>query len=86
MSETCPLLTVANLKENMLDWSIDQQVEIRTKTGMPVPNVDLEIISPDGKPLPHDGKAVGEIVVRSPWLTQGYVKDKIKSEELWADG
>ncbi|MCP4686850.1 MAG: fatty acid--CoA ligase [Desulfobacterales bacterium] len=86
MSETCPLLTIANLKPRMKQWSEEQQIEVRCRTGLPVPNVALEIIDAEGKPLPHDGKATGEIVARGPWLTQGYLKDPEKSEALWADG
>lgn len=86
MSETCPLLTIANLKPHMLDWDEEQQLKVRCRTGLPVPHVDLEIVSPEGRPLPHDGKTTGEIVVRSPWLTQGYLNDPEKSEALWADG
>ncbi|MFC1829477.1 fatty acid--CoA ligase [Thermodesulfobacteriota bacterium] len=86
MSETCPVLTLANLKPHMLDWDNDEQVEVRCKTGLPIPNVNLEIIDAQGNPLPHDGKSTGEIVVRTPWLTQGYVKDPEKGEELWKNG
>ena len=86
MSETCPLLTVANLKSHMLEWNEDDQIRIRCRTGLPVSNVQLEIVDVDGNPVAHDGKAVGEVVVRSPWLTQGYLKDPEKSEELWAGG
>ena len=86
MSETCPLLTIANLKPHMLDWDEEQQLKVRCRTGLPVPHVDLEIVSPEGRPLPHDGKTTGEIVVRSPWLTQGYLNDPEKSEALWTDG
>jgi len=86
MSETCPLLTVANLKPNMMEWDAEKQVEIRCRTGLPVPNVLLEVVDTEGKPLPHDGKTPGEVVVRAPWLTQGYVGDAAKSEELWANG
>ncbi|MCD4719712.1 MAG: fatty acid--CoA ligase [Desulfobacula sp.] len=86
MSETCPLLTVANLKERMLDWDKNDQTNVRCRTGLPVPLVDLEIINTSGKPLPHDGKNTGEVVVRSPWLTLGYIKAPDKSEELWEDG
>jgi fatty-acyl-CoA synthase len=39
-----------------------------------------------GNPLPHDGRTTGEVVTRAPWLTQGYLKDPEKSEELWQDG
>ncbi len=38
------------------------------------------------RPQPHDGQAVGELVVRSPWLTQGYLKDPAAAEELWGGG
>jgi len=86
MSETCPLLTIANAKPHMLAWEADRQIEVRCSTGMPVPNVDLEIVDPEGKPLPRDGNHTGEVVVRSPWLTQAYFKEPEKSETLWRDG
>ena len=48
--------------------------------------VDLRIVDPEGRDVPHDGEAMGEVVVRAPWLTQGYAKESEKSEELWANG
>jgi len=36
--------------------------------------------------VPSDGKSVGEIIVRAPWLTTGYYKDPNKTEELWKGG
>ncbi|MFW5930456.1 MAG: fatty acid--CoA ligase [Desulfosalsimonas sp.] len=86
MSETCPLLTAATLKPYMLEWSEEEQIKMRCRTGRPAPNVYLQIWDTNGKPLPHDGQSTGEVVVRAPWLTQGYIKDPEKSEELWADG
>ena len=86
MSETCPLLTIANAKPHMLAWEADRQIEVRCSTGMPVPSVDLEIVDPEGKPLPRDGNHTGEVVVRSPWLTQAYFKEPEMSEALWRDG
>jgi len=86
MSETCPLLTAAMLKPHMLDWPIEEQVAVRCRTGLAIPNVQLEIVNHDGKPLPHDGETTGEVVVRTPWLTQGYLKEPEKSEELWRNG
>jgi fatty-acyl-CoA synthase len=86
MSETCPLLTLAILKPHMLEWSEEEQVKMRCRTGLPVSNVLLEVRDAMGRALPHDGKSTGEVVVRSPWLTQGYLKDTEKSEALWQDG
>ena len=86
MSETCPLLTMANLTPEMMTRDFETQLEIRTKTGRPVPLVDLKIVDTDGNPVTADGSSAGEIVVRAPWLTQGYLKAPEKSEELWAGG
>ncbi len=86
MSETCPVLTAAVMKPRMLDWDMERQLDFKLKTGFPVPLVDLKVVDPDGRAVPRDGQSTGEIVVRSPWLTQGYFKEPAKSEELWAGG
>ena len=86
MSETCPILTLALLKPHMRAWDENRQITMRCRTGLPISNVQLEIFDPSGQPVPHDGKSTGEVVVRAPWLTQGYFKDEEKSRELWAGG
>jgi fatty-acyl-CoA synthase len=86
MSETCPVLTVTRMKTKMLEWDEDEQVAIRCRTGLPWPLVDLKVVDPEGREVPHDGVSVGEVVVRAPWLTQGYLKDPERSEELWTGG
>ena len=86
MSETCPILTLAQLKPHMLDWDEERQLEIRCKTGLPIPLVELRVVDEEMNDLPHDGKTPGEVVVRAPWLTQGYLKDPQNSEALWRGG
>ncbi|WP_321419001.1 fatty acid--CoA ligase [uncultured Desulfobacter sp.] len=86
MSETCPVLTLANIKPHLMDKSEDDLVEIRCKTGLPITNVRLEVVDTNGNPVAHDGQTAGEVVVRSPWLTQGYIKDEEKSAQLWENG
>ena len=86
MSETCPLLTLAHLKPHMLDWDEERQLEIRCKTGLSMPLVELRVVDEEMNDLPHDGKTPGEVVVRAPWLTQGYLKDPKNSETLWRGG
>jgi len=86
MSETCPIMTLANLKPHMLGWEKDKVLETVIKTGFPIPLIELEVVDPAGKPMPHDGKTTGEVVMRCPWLTQGYFKDPDRTKELWPDG
>ncbi len=86
MSETCPLLTLAQLRPPMRDWPADRQLAVRCKAGRPIPMVELRIVDADMNDLPHDGQSRGEVVVRAPWLTQGYFKDPKNSESLWHGG
>ncbi len=86
MSETCPVLTITYLTKEMLESDAESQVDYRVKTGIPIPLVDLEIVDGEGNTLSHDGKAVGEIIVRAPWLTAGYYKDETLTRHLWRDG
>ena len=86
MSETCPVLTVSSLKANMCDCDEEEKIDIRCRTGLPIPLVDLRVVDLEGRDLPHDGASVGEVVVRAPWLTQGYLKETARSEDLWAGG
>ena len=86
MSETCPLLSTTHLTPADFELPLEQQTAIRVKTGKAVPMVELEIVDPHGKPVPHDGEAKGEVVARAPWLTQSYFKQPDKGEELWEGG
>ena len=86
MSETCPILTLAHLTPEMLQEEPGVQAELRCKTGLPVPLVDLRIVNERFEDVPRDGRSTGEIVVRAPWLTQGYLKDHRMSEKLWEGG
>ena len=87
LSESCPLLTIANLKPLMEEeWDEDRQLDWKVKTGFVMPLVKIRVVGPDGKDVAQDGKETGEIVVRSPWLTPGYYKDPKRTEELWAGG
>jgi len=86
MSETCPLLSTTFLQQSERELDMSEQMSQRIKTGVPIGLVDLRIVDPAGNDVPHDGEAMGEIVVRTPWLTQGYYKEPEKGAELWENG
>jgi fatty-acyl-CoA synthase len=86
MSETCPILTISHLTPEMMALSPEEQAVVRCKTGRSLPLVDLRVVDSVMQEQPRDGKSAGEIVVRAPWLTQGYLKDHKASERLWEGG
>src|SRR5437764_9215535 len=86
MSETCPILSLAQLKPDMTELGTDKEIAYRTKAGTPAQLVDLRIVDENMQDVPHDGKSSGEVVVRAPWLTQGYLHDSANSEKLWQGG
>jgi fatty-acyl-CoA synthase len=86
MSETGPLAAVSHVRSKDLTGDPDGEVEFRARAGMAGPLVDLRIVDADMNNVPHDGKSAGEIVLRAPWLTQGYFNNPEGSEQLWAGG
>ena len=86
MSESAPLLCLAQVKSADLIGDPEKGLGIRTKAGMAAPLVDIRLVDTGLNKVPHDGKTPGEIVVRAPWLTQGYVDNAEASERLWAGG
>ncbi len=86
MSETCPILTLAHLTPALLAADVEQSLPVRCKAGRPIPFVELRIVDANMNDVAHDGTSQGEVVVRSPWLTQGYLDEPERSEELWRGG
>ena len=86
MSETGPVMSLAQLKPDMTALGVDKEITYRTKAGLPIQLVDLRIVDDEMQDVPHDGKTSGEVVVRAPWLTQGYLHDSANSENLWRGG
>ena len=85
MSETGPIVAAAQVMTKDLG-NPERELDIRVRAGITAPLVDARLVGQDMKDLPHDGEAAGELVLRSPWLTQGYVDNPEASEALWAGG
>lgn len=57
------------------------------RTGIrPFPLVEISIRDKEGNEVPHDGKTLGSIWVRSPWLPKGYYKDPETTNKHFIDG
>jgi fatty-acyl-CoA synthase len=85
MTETSPLGTVSRLKSYQLELPEAERFAIRAKQGMAVPNIDIRAVDEQGKEIPWDGKAFGELQVRGPWIISSYYNDE-RSAEAFMDG
>jgi len=86
MTETAPTTVGAFPKKYMKNWSKIKLDEVRVKTGLPYPGLEVEVVDEDGKPIPHDNKALGQIIIRGPWVMEKYYKNPEKTSAVWYDG
>lgn len=86
MSETCPVLTAAEVSHPASTADRDLTLAERCVTGRPMPMVDLRVVDASMNDVPHDGSTTGEVVARAPWTTMGYVDNQEGSDELWRGG
>ena len=85
MTETAPLATLARPRSSMRNWDDKQRRGIRAKQGMPVVGIDTRVVDDAGHELPWDGKSVGELQVRGPWVVGSYYNDP-RSADAFQDG
>ncbi len=74
MTEMSPLGTTCKLQNKHLSLPRDEQRRILEKQGHVIFGVDMKIVDPDGRDLPWDGKAFGDLLVRGPWVVREYFK------------
>ncbi len=86
MSETCPVICGGYIPLHCKDKDIDWQAKARSRTGMPPAFVEMKIADEQGNEVAHDDYTTGEILVRAPWLTQGYLHDHERGAQLWEGG
>jgi acyl-CoA synthetase (AMP-forming)/AMP-acid ligase II len=86
MTETAPVAIGAFVKKHMVDWSKEAIDQVMVKTGLPSLGLEVEVLDAEGKPVPWDDHALGEIVMRGSWVTQEYFKEPEKTAEVWYDG
>jgi len=86
MTETAPVTVSVFIKSSMRDLPKEKLDEIRVKTGLPIPGLEVEVVDEEGKLVPRDNETIGEIVVRGPWVMEEYYKDPEKTAMVWRDG
>jgi acyl-CoA synthetase (AMP-forming)/AMP-acid ligase II len=76
MTELSPLGTLCTLKNKHLGLPEEAQMKLRMKQGRCIFGIDMKIVDEQGKELPHDGKAAGDLLVKGPWVIASYFKQE----------
>jgi 3-(methylthio)propionyl---CoA ligase len=74
MTELSPIGTVCTLKARQATLGKEERYQVQTKQGRPLYGVDMKIVGEDGRELPWDGIASGDLLVRGPWVASNYFK------------
>lgn len=86
MTETSPIATVAHPPGGL---SAEDAWPYRISQGRLLPSLEARLIGTDGLPLPPDGKSVGELEIRGPWIADSYYRPEPTDAEAsrrFADG
>jgi len=85
LTESSPEATSPHLRSHMKNWPDEEKYAVRAKAGLPVPFVDMRVISDEGE-VPWNGTTLGEVQLRGPWVAASYFNLPEEKDKWTADG
>ena len=88
LTETAPAVALGEVSHRRAKGRSEEElVRMRLeRSGYPVPLMKIMVADENMNPVPKDGKTMGEVMLRSPWITPEYYKDPEKTEKAWRGG
>ncbi len=83
MTETSPMCVVSFPPR---DAAPEAAVEWRAKSGRPVAGMEVRAVDEQGVRVAEDGRTVGRLQLRGPWVAAGYYRQPAQDAPLSADG
>ncbi|MGE7601939.1 long-chain fatty acid--CoA ligase [Peribacillus sp. NPDC097675] len=84
MTETSPLVFISKPKSYQEGLPEEELYDLKAKQGLAAPMIEIKVIGQDGEVKP-DGKEMGELLIRGPWIADEYFKDE-RTAETFKDG
>lgn len=85
-TETSPVTFLCYPKSSFDGLPDSDKYRMRTKTGTIMPGLEMRIVKDDGHEANHDGKDMGELLLRGPWIIDEYYKNPERTKETFIDG
>jgi fatty-acyl-CoA synthase len=85
MTEITPVGTMSTLKSYMSEWSEEERLTARAKQGTELPFVEIRAVAGEQE-APWDGRSMGELQVRGPWVAASYHNLSDQQQSWTPDG
>jgi fatty-acyl-CoA synthase len=87
LTETSPFITICEERPEHLQLSPQERAVIKARQGVEfITSGELTVVDTNGNEVPHDGKTIGEIVVRGNAVMKGYFNDPEATAAAIRDG
>jgi fatty-acyl-CoA synthase len=86
MTESSPLNTISAIRSHLRDLPLEKQYRLKAKAGYPMIGCEVKVVDEHGDEVPHDGKTIGEVIIRSNNVMKGYWKNPEATMETIRNG
>ena len=81
-TETTPVTLLNFPKSYLKDLPEEEKWNLRVKTGLLLPGLAMRVVNEQGEEVKHDGKEMGELLLKGNWVIDEYYKDPEKTKEV----
>ncbi len=85
MTEATPLTHLSRLKSSLSHLQDGERYGFKAKQGLLAPGLEQRLVDEQGRQVPSDGKSMGEVLLRGPWIADEYLDDS-RSAATFVDG